>query len=58
MTTVYTDPLFYIVWNGSATYNVFTTEGENVECFTDYGPTTTAEAVRSASAWVRDNGLI
>ena len=40
-----------IMWNGSATFNVFV-DGHNVNCFTEYDIETIEQAQRSADEWL------
>ena len=40
-----------IMWNGSATFNVFV-DGKNVNCFTEYDIKTIDEAQQSADEWL------
>ncbi len=40
-----------IVWNGSATFNVFV-NGKNVNCFTEYDIETLDQARKSADEWL------
>ena len=40
-----------IVWNGSATFNVFV-DGNNVNCFTQYHIETAEQAQRVADEWL------
>ena len=40
-----------IMWNGSATFNVFV-DGKNVNCFTEYDIETIEQAQRSADEWL------
>ena len=40
-----------IVWNGSATFNIFV-DGNNVNCFTQYHIETAEQAQRVADEWL------
>ena len=42
-----------IVWNGSATFNVFN-DGEEVNVFTDYTCKTIEQAKQSAEEWLEE----
>jgi len=43
-----------IEWNGSATYNVFSEGGANINCFTDYSAKTMEEAQAIADEWLEE----
>lgn len=49
---VYDNGEVYVVWNGSATFNVFLNDA-NVECFTVYNIIDTAHAITVAENWMR-----
>ena len=49
---VYRDADLVVLWNTSATFNVFTVAGLELDVFTHYGINSMADASMVAGAWV------
>lgn len=54
MLFAYPEHQIEIEWNGSATYNVFSEGGANLNCFTDYSAKTMEEAQAIADEWLEE----
>tara|TARA_S200002703_G_scaffold159933_1_gene175569 strand:- start:1744 stop:1998 length:255 start_codon:yes stop_codon:yes gene_type:complete len=52
-TLVYNDSDTQVYWNGSATFNVFSSN-EEIDCFTVYGVTNSSDAIWEARNWIDD----
>jgi hypothetical protein len=54
-TVVWMDsPTYYIMWNGSATFNVYL-NGKEVDVFTRYNITSVGEAEVAAEEWMTED---
>ena len=49
---VHVDSHFRVIWNGSATFNVFDTENHEVDCFSVNGVKNSSEAIWHAKEFI------